>query len=118
MVLDSSGTVTYLPLPFFVNKALPHAPHALWEGEAIFVPFGKVLGLDFGVGVFRLLNGSSSSSVVSEFGYRRWVEVKTSFLYDGMLNVGGEEGAEDSVKVSEKSDVRSGVEGTEESVSA
>lgn len=63
----------------------------------------------------RTLNVSPpSSSVVSSCIYGRELELNTSSLSEDGLGEGGDEGAEDTVAESKKSDVKSGVEGIED----
>jgi hypothetical protein len=118
VALGSSGTVTNFP-PFFVVKSAP--PHLSqdvlgeWIGDDVAMLWGRGRALGLGVSVVRISKISSPSSpVVSSCGCRRGLELNALSLFEGGLNEGGDEGAEDSVMVSEKSDVKSGVEGTED----
>ena len=100
-----------------VNNAPPHLPHDVGDcpgDDGVARSRGRVRALDLGVGVVRILKVSSpSSSVVSSRIYRLGLELHISSLSEGGLNE-GDEGAEDSVTLSEKSDVKSGVEGIED----
>jgi hypothetical protein len=115
---DSPGTVTNFPPSFVVNSEPSHLSHNLLGecvGDCVPRLCGREEALDLGVGVVRILKVSCpSSSVVSSSEWYRGLEPNTSSLLGGGLKEGGDEGAEDSVTMSEKSAVKSEIEEIED----